>query len=91
MEQLAIARTAQALEFANLKKDLDVKDAQAEELQAQAEAARANAGLQTEKKTTETQQREALIEKLKQEGMEKWIKNVQERWASEYGSRAGIS
>lgn len=89
MEQLAIARTAQALEFASLKKDLNVKDAQADELRAQADAARANAGLQTEKKITEVQQREVLIEKLRQEGMEKWIKNVQERWASEYGSKSG--
>ena len=66
-----------ALTMENLKADIDVKETVEEKNLAEAEAARANAGLSTEEKITETQRRDALIEKLIQEGMKTWIENIQ--------------
>ena len=42
-----------------------------------AEKNRADAGLAEEKKTTEIEQRDILIEKLKQEGIGQWFENLE--------------
>lgn len=77
------------LQLKGLQKDLQLKDAQINEINATAEAKRAEAGLTSEKKITEIQSREAFIEELKQRGMSEWIKNVQERWKSFAGKDWG--
>lgn len=61
-----------ALTMDNLKTDIDVKESQKEKNLADAEAARANAGLTTEKKITEMQSRDPLIEKIKSESKVNW-------------------
>ena len=65
-----------ALTMENLKADVNVKKTVQEKNLAEAEAARANAGLTTEEKITETQRRDALIEELIQRGMTQWIENI---------------
>lgn len=89
-QQAANIATAElGLRMANAKADLDVKKAQIKDIEASAEAKRAEAGLKTEQKITELEQRNALIEKLKQEGMSTWIKNVQENWKAFAGKNWG--
>ena len=56
-----------ALTMENLRKDVDTKETQQEKNLAEAEAARANAGLSTEKKITEAQTRGLLIDKFNAE------------------------
>lgn len=65
-----------ALTMENLKADVNVKETVQEKNLAEAEAARANAGLTTEEKITEAQRRDALIEELIQRGMSQWIENI---------------
>lgn len=89
-QQAANIATAElGLRMANAKADLEVKKAQIKDIEASAEAKRAEAGLKTEQKITELEQRNALIEKLKQEGMSTWIKNVQENWKAFAGKDWG--
>lgn len=61
-QQAAAIQQAQlGLGLAMMKKDLALKDAQIDEINATAEAKRAEAGLQTEKKITEIQQRDWIV------------------------------
>lgn len=67
-QQAAAIQQAQlGLGLVSMKKDLALKDAQIEEINATAEAKRAEAGLTAEKKITETQTRKPLVEKLNAE------------------------
>lgn len=67
-QQAAAIQQAQlGLGLVSMKKDLALKDAQIEEINATAEAKRAEAGLTTEKKITEMQTRKPLVEKLNAE------------------------
>lgn len=88
-EALALQRAQMGIGLQKLKSEVDVNKATAESLEAKAEAERASAGLATEKKLTEIQSRDAFVEKLKQEGMEAWIRNVKENWKSYAGSEWG--
>lgn len=74
--QSAIQLSQLALTIENLKADVNVKETVQEKNLAEAEAARANAGLSTEEKITEAQRRDALIEELTQRGMSYWIDNI---------------
>ena len=66
-QQAAAIQQAQlGLGLAMMKKDLKLKDAQIEEINATAEAKRAEAGLQTEKKITEVQQRDWIVRGAKE-------------------------
>lgn len=67
-QQAAAIQQAQlGLGLVSMKKDLALKDAQIEEINATAEAKRAEAGLTAEKKITEMQTRKPLVEKLNAE------------------------
>lgn len=67
-QQAAAIQQAQlGLGLVSMKKDLAIKDAQIEEINATAAAKRAEAGLSTQKTITEMQARTPLIEKLKAE------------------------
>ena len=75
-QQTAAIQQAQlGLGLVSMKKDLALKDAQIEEVNATAEAKRAEAGLSTEKKITEEQQREKFLKKLDQENLKTWLEN----------------
>lgn len=52
----------------NIESNTGLNEAAAKKAEAEAEAARANAGLSTEKKITEAQTRDALVQKLRSEG-----------------------
>lgn len=65
-----------ALTMENLKADVDTKETQQEKNLAEAEAARANAGLTTEKKITEIQAREPMIENLRSDIKTKQMQRV---------------
>lgn len=76
-QQAANIATAElGLRMANAKADLGVKKAQIKDIEASAEAKRAEAGLQAEKTVTEQQSRGAFVEELKQRGLETWIRNI---------------
>ena len=62
--QTAMQLSQLALTMQNLKADVDVKETMQEKNLAEAESARANAGLTTEKKITEAQAREPMIANL---------------------------
>lgn len=64
------------LQLKGLQKDLQLKDAQINEINATAEAKRAEAGLTSEKKITEMQSREATIRDIFETGKSKWITNL---------------
>ena len=64
------------LSMLNMKADLKIKEAQVDEIKAQAEKARADAGLASESKITEMQRRDAFVEELKQRGMAQWMDNM---------------
>lgn len=64
------------LQLKGLQKDLQLKDAQINEINATAEAKRAEAGLASEKKITEMQSREATIRDIFETGKSKWITNL---------------
>lgn len=64
------------LQLKGLQKDLQLKDAQINEINATAEAKRAEAGLTSEKKITEMQSREATIRNIFETGKSKWITNL---------------
>lgn len=67
-QQAAAIQQAQlGLGLVSMKKDLALKDAQIKEINATAEAKRAEAGLTTEKKITEIQTRDPLVKKLNAE------------------------
>nr|DAM30265.1 MAG TPA: hypothetical protein [Microviridae sp.] len=75
-QQAAAIQQAQlGLGLVSMKKDLALKDAQIEEINATAEAKRAEAGLTTEKKVTEMQQREKFLKKLDEENLKTWLEN----------------
>lgn len=75
-QQTAAIQQAQlGLGLVSMKKDLALKDAQIEEINATAEAKRAEAGLTTEKKVTEVQQREKFLRKLDEENLKTWLEN----------------
>ena len=79
-QQAAAIQQAQlGLGLVSMKKDLALKDAQIEEINATAEAKRAEAGLTAEKKITEMQTRNAIAGKLSQEWTNEWIKTGQVR------------
>ena len=63
----AIEQAKLGLGLVSMKKDLALKDAQIEEINATAEAKRAEAGLTAEKKITEVQTRQPLIDKFNAE------------------------
>lgn len=74
--QAAAVQQAQlGLGLVSMKKDLALKDAQIEEINATAEAKRAEAGLTTEKKVTEMQQRDKFLKKLDEENLKTWLEN----------------
>lgn len=67
-QQAAAIQQAQlGLGLVSMKKDLAIKDAQVEEINATAAAKRAEAGLSTQRTITETQTRKPLVEKLNAE------------------------
>ena len=70
LKQAQIAQQGMALQLAKLRSEIDLNKAAAEEK-------RSNAGLLGEKKTTEINQREVLIEKLRQEGIAQWFENLE--------------
>lgn len=75
-QQAAAVQQAQlGLGLAMMKKDLAMKDAQIKEINATAEAKRAEAGLSTEKKVTEMKQREKFLKKLDEENLKTWLDN----------------
>lgn len=75
-QQAAAIQQAQlGLGLVSMKKDLALKDAQIEEINATAEAKRAEAGLQTEKKITEEQTRDIFKQKLTEESTKTWLEN----------------
>jgi hypothetical protein len=77
-QQAAAAQQAQTgLALMMMKKDLKLKDAQIDEINATAEAKRAEAGLTTEQKVTEMQAREAKIRDVFEVGKSRWIENLQ--------------
>lgn len=64
----SIQQQGMALQMAKLQSEIDVN-------KSVAEANRANAGLSGAKQLTENEQRNLVIEKLRQEGIEKWLNN----------------
>lgn len=60
----------------NIESQTDLNEAAAKKAEADAAAARENAGLTAEKKITEVQSREVAIEKMRQEGIHEWIDNI---------------
>lgn len=75
--QAAATQQAQlGLQMLNAKRDADLKEAQKNALDAEAEQKRAEAGLQTEKKITETQSRQALIASLVEKGRSDFVNTM---------------
>jgi hypothetical protein len=70
LKQAQIAQQGMALQLAKLSSEIAVNKATAKEKEA-------NAELISEKKVTETNQRDVLIENLRQEGVEKWFSNLE--------------
>jgi len=70
LKQAQIAQQGMALQQAKLASEIAVNKATAKEKEA-------NAELTSEKKTTEINQRDVLIEKLKQEGVAQWFENLE--------------
>jgi hypothetical protein len=70
LKQAQIAQQGMALQLAKLRSEIAVNNATAKEKEA-------NAELTSEKKTTEINQRDVLIEKLRQEGVAKWFENLE--------------
>lgn len=60
----------------NIESQTNLNKAAAKKANADATAARENAGLTAEKKITEVQSREVAIEKMRQEGIHEWIDNI---------------
>ena len=65
-----------ALTMENLKADVNTKETMQEKNLAEAEAARANAGLTTEKKITEAQAREPMIENMRSDLRTKQMQRI---------------
>ena len=70
LKQTQIAQQGMALQLAKLSSEIAVNEATAKEKEA-------NAELVSEKKTTEINQRDILIEKLRQEGVAQWFENLE--------------
>ena len=70
LKQAQIAQQGMALQLAKLRSEIAVNNATAKEKEA-------NAELTSEKKTTEINQRDVLIEKLRQEGVAQWFENLE--------------
>ena len=70
LKQAQMTQQGMGLQLAKLSSEIAVNKAIAKEKEASAE-------LLTEKKTTEINQRDVLIEKLRQEGVEKWFSNLE--------------
>jgi hypothetical protein len=70
LKQAQIAQQGMALQLAKLSSEIAVNKATAKEKEA-------NAELISEKKTTEINQRDVLIEKLRQEGVAQWFENLE--------------
>lgn len=70
LKQAQIAQQGMALQLAKLSSEIEVNKATAKEKEA-------NAELISEKKTTEINQRDVLIEKLRQEGVAQWFENLE--------------
>ena len=70
MKQAQMAQQGMALQLAKLGSEIAVNEATAKEKEA-------NAELTIEKKTTEVDQRDVLIENLRQEGVSKWFENLE--------------
>lgn len=77
--QAATAQSAgMVLQAARLKGELDLQKAQKENIEADTENKKS-------KTTTENDQRETLIENMRQEGLGRWIDNMQKKWQSREG------
>lgn len=70
LKQAQMAQQGMALQLAKLGSEIAVNKATAKEKEA-------NAELTSEKRTTEVNQRDILIEKLRQEGVSKWFENLE--------------
>lgn len=70
------------IQLAKLQSEIDVN-------KSVAEVNRASAGLSTAKTTTEDEQRNMVIEKLKQEGKSTWLENLRKEWTNEMPRNAG--
>lgn len=70
LKQAQIAQQGMALQLAKLSSEIELNKATAQERLA-------NAGLLGEKKITEANQRDILIEKLRQEGVAQWFENLE--------------
>ncbi len=70
LKQAQIAQQGMALQLAKLSSEIAVNKATAKEKEA-------NAELMSEKKITEADQRDVLIEKLRQEGVAQWFENLE--------------
>lgn len=70
LKQAKIAQQGMALQLAKISSEIAVNEATAKEKEA-------NAELISEKKTTEINQRDILIEKLRQEGVAQWFENLE--------------
>jgi hypothetical protein len=70
LKQAQMAQQGMALQLAKLGSEIAVNKATAKEKEA-------NAGLASEKSTTEADQRDILIEKLRQEGVAQWFENLE--------------
>ena len=70
LKQAQIAQQGMALQLAKLNSEIELNKATAKERLA-------NAGLLGEKKITEADQRDILIEKLRQEGVAQWFENLE--------------
>lgn len=74
---------AMGLQLTKARSEIKVNESIAEKNEADAAAARENAGLMTEKKITEQQSRDTFIEEMKQRGLETWLKNIAEKYKRE--------
>lgn len=84
MQQASTAASELGMRAIAFTKDQNLKDAQINELNAKAEAARASAGLETEKKISEVQLRDTIREKLTQEGAKLFFENV--KWKFDHAT-----
>lgn len=76
IDQAMTARRQAGLQLALGRKDLDLKDAQIDEINARAASERANARLHSEQAMTEAQIRDKTVAILKEEGRAKWLDNI---------------
>lgn len=89
-QQAAAIQQAQlGLGLVSMKKDLALKDAQIEEINATAEAKRAEAGLATEKKITEMQQRDWIVRGAKEIAHTNYIDRLRKEYEDTQPAEGG--